>query len=574
MLKDIAKIQEFLNDYNIDAFLITGTDPHGSEYTSERYKAVEFFSSFTGEGNLLITKNESLLWTDSRYFIQAAKELKESGTILMKMFEDGVPSIYEYLKKYSSLAVDAECLTADMAEKISINNKKLTIISAGKIINKIWDERPSMPSSQAFIIDDEDAGESTENRISKIRYAMDEYNVDYALLTSLDDIGWVFNMRGTDIPYNMVNYSFALISKDKATLYMDRNKLGHNAINVLTLQNIELKPYLSVYDDISEIDSKIMMDPSSVNYRLLSLINKPGFCHPFITSVLKARKNDAEIKNIKAAHLEDAAAVIRFIKYVKENAGNDIDEISLGRKLHSLRKASPSFIEESFETICAYKENAAIVHYTSKPETNKKVEGNGMLLVDSGAHYKFGTTDITRTIVIGKISEKEKHDFTLALKAHISLEMLRFNDLSTGADIDKAAREPLLKEGKNFGHGTGHGVGYMLCVHEGPMSISPRAKQYPFTDRIVTSIEPGLYFENEYGVRHENLALTVSKEEGINSFEPLTLVPFDIEGIDKNMLDKNEIEWLNEYHKKVYEAVSPALNDEEKEYLKKATRKI
>lgn len=574
MLKDIEEIQEFLKDYNIDAFLITGTDPHGSEYTAERFKAVKFFTSFTGEGTLVITKDSSLLWTDSRYFIQAEDELKESETKLMKMFTEGVPTISEYLKDFSSVAVDAECLMAKTAESITAANKKITLVSAGKVINRIWDKRPSMPSSQAFLIDDEDAGESTENKISKIRYAMDEYNVEYALITSLDDIAWVFNIRGTDIPYNMVSYSFALISKDKVTLYMDKNKLGHNAINVLTLQNVDLKPYISLYEDIESIEGKVMLDPNYANYKLISSIIKPGFCHPFITSVLKSRKNDTEIKNIKAAHLEDAKALIKFIRYVKENRDENDDEISLGKKLHLLRKQSESFIEESFETICAFKENAAIVHYTAKSSTNKKISGNGMLLVDSGAHYKFGTTDVTRTIVIDNISEKEKHDFTLVLKSHIALEMLHFNDLSTGADLDKVAREPLLKEGKDFGHGTGHGVGYMLCVHESPMSISPRAKQFPFSDRIVTSIEPGLYFENEYGIRHENLVLTVSDEEGTIHFEPLTLVPFDLDGIDKDMLDEKETEWLNEYHKNVYDAVSPALNDEEKEYLKKATRKI
>lgn len=587
MTKEICKLQSYLKEKGIDAYLIFTGDDHGSEYVEDYYKTRAYFSGFTGSaGTLMVTQSKAYLWTDGRYFIQAAEQLKGTGIQLMKSGVEGVPELSEVirgLKEYPSVACDFRIATVRFVEFLKKEVEKVCLIDDGNIIDRIWQDRPQMLCSKAFLLSDADAGESIASKLVQLVNDTEAEGCEVALLSSLDDIAWLYNLRGSDIRYNPVNYAFSLVSRDASVLYIHAEKLDEATLRVLKKNRVTVKPYAAIYDDMTSISAKVLLDASKTNYALYSSIQNKKDTPIFPTTRAKAIKNETEIRNIRAAHEEDAVAMIRFMKYLKENVGKEeMSELSLCEKLADFRREGEHFLDLSFETICGFGPNGAIVHYDPTPETNARVSPNQLLLVDSGGQYRYGTTDITRTFALGQITAQMKHDFTLVLKSHIALASAVFPKGTYGAMLDMLARAPIYREHRDFRHGTGHGVGYLLNVHEGPQNISIHGKNFKYTvpmePGMVTSDEPGLYMEGAYGIRHENMVLCVEQGQSefgtFCGFETLTWVPFDRDGIDAAMLTEEEKQWLNDYHKTVRERISPLLDEETSAYLAKVTEAI
>ncbi len=585
MKRDIEKLQEFVKDGGIDAYIVFTSDDHGSEYVVDHFKTREFLCGFTGSaGTLVVTRDGAYLWTDGRYFIQAAEQLKATDTVLMKAGEEGVPSIFEFVKKLSDMpkiAFDFCTATVEFVEALKKSVKGVEIVDCGEIIDRIWQDRPEVAPTKAWFLPDNATGESVKSKIENLQKDLEKQGCEYALVSSLDDIAWLFNMRGSDIEYNPVNYAYAIVSKDGATLFIDDRKLDAKCNKILAENDINVLPYSDVYGVVSQIEGRVLIDKEKTNYALFSRIKDVKETEAFPTTVRKAIKNAVEIKNMKKAHVEDGVAVLKFMRYLKENAGKEImSEISLADKLEAFRRESRNFLDLSFDTICGYASNGAIVHYSATPETDKVVENKGLLLVDSGAQYRYGTTDITRTFAMGKVTNEEKRAFTIVLKSHIALARATFPKGTTGARLDMISRAPMYAYGMDFKHGTGHGVGYLLNVHEGPQNISPRAftPKYAVLPGMITSNEPGFYEEGKFGIRHENLVLCVEKEKTeygtFCAFETITLVPFDLDAIDVKLLDEGDKAWLNAYHKSVRKTIGKYLVGKDLKFLERATREI
>ena len=525
-----------------------------------------------------MTKDKCLLWTDGRYFLQAARELKAVGAELMKMGEKDVPTLIEYLKALCpspKIAFDFSIADAHFVKELTSAIPTAELVDDGKIIDDIWTDRPALPASKAYIVPFAEAGESVKDKLEKLVRATKENGCDFALVCSLDDIAWLFNLRGDDILYNPVNYAYALVGEGHFILYIDESKLSEEIRTKFALDGIVVRPYAQVYDDLKAISGKVLIDEEATNYALSLIIRDKKTASVFPTTLWKAVKNDVEIANTKKAQLEDAVAMVKFSKWLKENVGKiQMDEISVADKLEAFRRESDKFLELSFDTICGYMANGAVIHYSATPETNERIFAKGLLLVDSGAQYLYGTTDITRTYALGPLSPEMRHDFTLVLKAHIALASATFKEGTFGNALDEITRAPLKAEDKNYLHGTGHGVGYLLNVHEGPHNISPRGGlRAPLESGMFVTDEPGYYVENGYGIRHENVLLCIKKGEALG-FEPLTFVPFDLDAINVGELDENERAWLNAYHAEVFDKVSPLLDEEHRHYLARATKAI
>lgn len=585
MKQDIIKLQEFISQNGIDAYIVFTSDDHGSEYVVDHFKTRAFLCGFTGSaGTLVVTKDGAYLWTDGRYFIQAAEQLKATDTVLMKAGEEGVPSIFEFVKKLSDtprIAFDFTTATVEFVEALKKNVKGVELVDCGEVIDRIWQNRPEVEPTKTWFLPRGAVGESIKSKIENLQNDIEKQNCEYALVSSLDDIAWLFNMRGSDIQYNPVNYAYAIVSKDGATLFIDDRKLDKKCKKNLAENNICVLPYNDVYGVVSAIDEKVLIDREKTNYALFSRIKNAKETETFPTTVRKAVKNTVEIKNMKKAHIEDGVAMLKFMRYLKERVGKEtMSEISLADKLEEFRRESKNFLDLSFDTICGYASNGAIVHYSATRETDKSVENKGLLLVDSGAQYRYGTTDITRTFAMGKVTNEEKQAFTVVLKSHIALARAVFPKGTTGARLDMISRLPMYNYGMDFKHGTGHGVGYLLNVHEGPQNISPRAytPRYVVLPGMITSNEPGFYKEGKFGIRHENLVLCVEKEKTeygtFCAFETITLVPFDIDAIDVKLLDESEKAWLNAYHKTVRKTIGKYLSGKDLKFLYKATREI
>ena len=585
MKRDIEQLQEYVRNGGIDAYIVFTSDDHGSEYVVDHFKTRAFLCGFTGSaGTLVVTRDGAYLWTDGRYFIQAAEQLKATDTVLMKAGEEGVPSIFEFVKKLSDtpkIAFDFTTATVEFVEIMKKGVKGVELVDCGEVIDRIWQDRPEVAPTKAWFLPDNATGESVRSKIENLQKDIEKQGCEYALVSSLDDIAWLFNMRGSDIEYNPVNYAYAIVSKDGATLFIDERKLDAKCKKNLAKNNINTLPYNDVYGVVSQIEGRVLIDKEKTNYALFSLIKNVKETDSFPTTVRKAIKNAVEIKNMKKAHVEDGVAVLKFMRYLKENAGKDVmSEISLADKLEAFRRESKNFLDLSFDTICGYASNGAIVHYSATPETDKVVENKGLLLVDSGAQYRYGTTDITRTFAMGKVTNEEKRAFTIVLKSHIALARATFPNGMTGARLDMISRAPMYAHGMDFKHGTGHGVGYLLNVHEGPQNISPRAvtSKFAVLPGMVTSNEPGFYEEGKFGIRHENLVLCVEKEKTeygtFCAFETITLVPFDLDAIDVKLLDDGEKAWLNAYHKTVRKTIGKYLDGKDLKFLEKATREI
>lgn len=586
-MSNLSNFQELIASKGYTCYIVPTSDSHNSEYVSDYFKAREYLSGFTGSAGILIVFEDSAyLWTDGRYFIQAEHQLEGSGITLMKAGTKDTPRIstflHDKLKDNDVVGFDGTLLTASYVEGLlQAIDKKITLKTGEDLVNSVWKNRPALPFSLLYKLDTFFSGKSTKDKISDLRAKMKECNTNTHILSSLTDIAWLFNLRGNDIEYTPVFLSYAVITLDQVYLFIDQAKLNIEVQKYLDENDITVKDYNDFYDFINTLKNKqILIDKDEINYKTYSIINSNNnklINEPNPTSYSKAIKNETEIKNIKDAHLKDARAMVRFMNWLYKELDSAIplNELAIQDKLDGFRAAEEGFVELSFSTICGYKEHGAIVHYSSSKETNIEVTGNGLLLIDSGGHYLEGTTDITRTFAIGKVNDQAKTAFTNVLKSHIALAEAVFPSGITHKELDTISRMPLWKTYQDYRHGTGHGVGYLLSVHEGPNTS--RATM-PITVGTITTDEPGLYIENKFGVRIESELLCVKKESteygDFLGFENLTYVPIDINAIKPSLLTKFEKEWLNNYHKNIYEKLSPMLNKEEQEFLKKITEAI
>ena len=586
----IAKLRALMKEKSINAYIIPSTDSHQSEYIPDYFKSREWISGFTGSaGTVLVTEKSAILWTDGRYFLQAEAELKGKKIELFKMGEQNVPSINEYLKKYleksQTVGFDGKLFSQQQVimMKKAFKGLDIRINVSEDLIDEIWDDRPPLPKGKAFIHETKYSGQSTGEKLDKIRKEMKEKSADYYLMSSLDDIAWTFNIRGVDIKYNPVVISYALVELEKATLFVDSEKLDENSREILLQENIVIKNYIEIEDFLKtlNVDKNIYFDLDKTSVYCYENIPKKmkHINGKDIVASLKAIKNKTEIENFKRCQLRDGVAMVKFLHWLDTNVGKiEISELSASEKLEEIRSEGENYVSLSFETIAGYKDHAAIVHYSVDQASNYSLKAEGMLLLDSGAQYLDGTTDITRTIVLGDITDEEKRDFTLVLKGHISLSQARFLYGTTGTQLDVLARKPLWEEGKDYKHGTGHGVGYLLNVHEGPHGISPKTSTVRLESGMFVTNEPGFYKNGEYGIRTENILLLVDDVETEfgrwMKFETTTLCPMDLRGVEIEILSDGERDWLNDYHKEVREKISPFLDDEEKEWLEINTREI
>ena len=573
----------------IKAFIIPSTDPHLSEYVAPHWMSREWISGFTGSaGTVVVLMNEAGLWTDSRYFLQAAKELEGSGITLYKEMLPETPSITKYLsqklKPGESVSIDGKMFSVQQVEQMKeeLAAYSLQVDLFGDPLKRIWKDRPSIPNSPAFVYDIEYAGKSCEEKVAAIRAELTKKGAYALFLSALDEIAWTLNLRGNDVHCNPVVVSYLLITQDDVIYFISPEKVTKEVNEYLKEQHVKLKNYDEVETYLNTFTGRnILIDPKKTNLAIYSAINPK--CNIIRgespVALLKAIRDEQEIAGIHAAMQRDGVALVKFLKWLEEAVPSGKEtELSVDRKLHEFRAAQPLYMGESFDTIAGYKEHGAIVHYSATPESDVPLQPKGFLLLDSGAQYLDGTTDITRTIALGELTEEEKTDYTLILKGHIALAMAKFPVGTRGAQLDVLARMPIWKYGMNFLHGTGHGVGHFLSVHEGPQSIRMNENPVVLQPGMVTSNEPGVYKAGSHGIRTENLTLVCKDKEGMFGdylkFETITLCPICKKGIVKEMLTNEEIEWLNNYHQIVYEKLSPNLNEEEKVWLQEATASI
>ena len=588
-MSNLNNLREVMKKENVDYYIIPSGDSHQSEYVPEYYKGRAYVSGFTGSaGTLLVGIEESYLWTDGRYFIQAEKELNGSGIKLMKMNIPGYPSLIEWIKNNvkegKTLAFDGSTISTneyknykELSEKNGFNIKM-----DKDFLNEIWSDRPELSKEKIFIHDIKYCGRCTSEKLQEVRDEMKKLEGENYVIASLDDIAWLFNIRGNDIAYNPVALAYALISDKKAVLYINEEKVTNDDKRTLEAQGVTLKSYNDIYEDIKNVTESIIIDGAKVNGKLYSLISEDVKIieNLNITTSLKAVKNEVEIKNMEVSQVRDGVAMVKFIKWLKENVGKiNMTEISASDKLEEIRANGEKFKGLSFNTIAGYKDHAAMMHYSATEESQYELNSEGMLLIDSGAQYLDGTTDITRTFILGSITEEEKRDFTLVLKSHIALATTIFLKGTNGCNLDAIARRPLWKYGMDYKCGTGHGVGFFLNVHEGPQGIRPFCNTIALEPGMILTNEPGVYKENKHGIRTENTLLVTkafkNDEMGeFYKFDTISYCPIDLEGVDVSLLDEEEREWLNNYHRTVYEKLSPYLTEEEKKFLEKETRSI
>ena len=574
---------------NIQAFIIPSTDPHLSEYVAPHWKSREWISGFTGSaGTVVITEKKAGLWTDSRYFLQAAEQLQESGIDLYKEMLPETPSITKFLSDKlqpgESVGIDGKMFSVEQVESMQaeLSAKNIQIVFCPDPMDELWENRPPMPESPAFVYDIKYAGKSCSEKIAAIRTELKKKSAESVMLSALDEIAWTLNLRGNDVHCNPVVVSYLLITEKKAVLFIAPEKVTEEVRNYLEEQQIEIQNYSDTEIYLSDLNSSsILMNPAKTNYSVFSSVNPQ--CRIIRgeapVALLKAIRNEQEIKGIHAAMQRDGVALVKFLRWLESAVPSGTEtELSIDRKLHAFRATQDLYVGESFDTIAGYKEHGAIVHYSATEESNATLHPKGFLLLDSGAQYLDGTTDITRTIALGELTTEEKTDYTLVLKGHIALAMAVFPSGTRGAQLDVLARMPLWSHKMNFLHGTGHGVGHFLSVHEGPQSIRMNENPIVLQPGMVTSNEPGVYKGGSHGIRTENLILVCSAGEGLFGeylkFETITLCPICKKGIIKELLTADEVDWLNNYHQQVYEKLSPKLNEEEKAWLKEATAAI
>lgn len=587
----LARLRELMKREHLSAFIFPSTDAHQSEYVADHWRGREWISGFNGSaGTAVVTMKSAALWTDSRYFLAAEEQLEGTEYQLMRLKMEGTPTIAEWLGKElqdvqsPEVGLDGMVNSYNYVKDLSYSLRKLggiTLRTNLDPLEQIWENRPSLPANPVEIQPLEYAGETLASKVARIRKSLRELHADGMLVSALDDIAWTLNLRGTDVHCNPVFVSYLLIESDKVSLFVDDNKLSPEVKQYLQDNQVSLYKYNKVEKCLeSYSEYNILLDGNETSYYLWKTVK----CQEIVAAgspipAMKAVKNKAEIEGYRSAMLKDGVAMVKFLKWLKPavEAGGQT-EISIDEKLTSLRAEQKLFRDISFDTIAGYAQHGAIVHYEATPETDVVLKPEGLILIDSGAQYQDGTTDITRTIALGPVSEEMKHVYTLVLKAHIQLELVKFPDGASGTQLDAVGRECMWREGYNFLHGTGHGVGSYLCVHEGPHQIRMEWMPTPLRAGMTLTDEPGLYLAGKFGVRIENTVLIsdyMSTEFGkFLQIEPLTLCPIDTTPIDVDMLLPEEIDWLNAYHHSVYEKLSPFLDEEEKIWLENATKPI
>lgn len=588
-MNNLEKFREAMEKENIDYYIIPSSDSHQSEYVAEHFKGREFISGFTGSaGVLLVGLKEAFLWTDGRYFIQAERELNGSGISLMKMRTPGYPTIEEWIKKNikteKTLGFDGRLFSVNQYKgflDISKENN-FSINMDNDLLKNIWEARPELPKSKIFLHEEVYSGKYASEKLQEVRKHIKEKDAKNYIISSLDDIAWLCNIRGNDVKFNPVALSYVLINENYANLYINNDKIDDNTKEKLKNEGFEIYEYDEIEEHVKLIEDTTIIDPNKLNAKIYSclssdvkIINEMN-----ITTKLKAIKNEVEIANTEKSQVRDGVAMVKFIKWLKDTLGKEkITEISASKKLTEFRSKGENYKGDSFGTIAGYKEHAAMMHYSATEATDYELKQEGMFLVDSGGQYLDGTTDITRTFILGNITEEEKRDFTLVLKGHIALSTAKFLKGTTGVNLDILARRPLWNYGIDYKCGTGHGVGYFLNVHEGPQGIRPEGNSTVLKPGMIITNEPGVYKEGKHGIRIENTLLVVkdinSEEFGeFYKFKTISYCPIDLNGVVIEMLTNEERDWLNNYHKIVFEKLSPYLNDEEIEFLKVQTREI
>lgn len=591
MIKErLMKLREEMNKEGMQAYIIPTSDFHETEYVSEYFAARKYMSGFTGSaGVLVVLLDKAGLWTDGRYFIQAANQLAGSGIDLMKQGQEDTPSIEEYivtnLTQGSVVGFDGRVMNVNDANKYkqAFMMHDIKMVTDKDLVGRIWDDRPALPCTETFHYDEKYAGKSISEKLTQVREAMKGYNCRSHIVTKIDEIAWLYNLRAHDVPHFPVALAYTIIKQNDAMIYIDASRLDEESKTLFAQNHIQVKDYEAIYEDVKTLEGPVLVDGNFVNSKIVYSLNTEIVYAQDPIVLLKAMKNEIELANTRNAHIKDGVACTKFMYWLMQNVNNGISEMSAQEKLQELRKEQADYLEDSFNTICAYKEHAAMMHYSSNEETNVELKPEGMLLVDSGGQYLDGTTDITRTFVLGSITEEEKKWFTLALKGHIRLEKANFLYGCRGLNLDILARGPLWDLDMDYQCGTGHGVGHLSNVHEAPNGfrwkiVPERNDSCVLEEGMITSNEPGVYVEGEFGIRHENEMVVVKGNKNFYGqfmhFETLTFVPFDRKGIDKSLLSEDELAWLNDYHASVYEKISPFLTNEEAEWLKEACRPL
>ncbi|MBS7335475.1 MAG: aminopeptidase P family protein [Eubacteriales bacterium] len=590
----LSRLRALMQQKGVGAYYVPTADFHLSEYVNPYFKSRQYLTGFTGSaGTLVVTMDEAALWVDGRYFIQAEEQLSGTPVKLMKMGEEGVPSVLEYLSKLPEGAViglDGRTVSAAMALRMekTLSTRNITLEPDMDLVGDIWPDRPPLPNAPVYVLGVDSVGVSAADKIADIRRVLVEKDADAHVLCTLDDIAWLFNLRGGDVECNPVFLSYAIIERDAAYIFADKSKFHACVQEYLRQLNVTLLPYNDIYEFASKYDEgdAILLSTASVNYTLYDKLYDKAIIideeNP--EQLKKAIKNPVEIENMRKAHIKDGLAVTRFMRWVKENVGKEpISELSAAAKMDSLRLETEGNLGRSFSTISAYGPHAALPHYAPTEESNLAVEPRGFLLMDSGGQYYEGTTDITRTIAVGPLTDTEKKHFALVLRSMLRLANARFLYGCRGLNLDILARGPLWDEGLDFKHGTGHGIGYLLNVHEAPNGfrwkiVPERVDSCVFEEGMITSDEPGIYIEGSHGIRTENLIVCRKGEKNeygqFMYFETLTMAPIDLDAIDPSYLNDTEKQQLNDYHKLVYEKLSPYMDDGEREWLRKYTRAI
>lgn len=586
--ENISKIRLLMKKKGIDAYLIPTSDPHQSEYLPEHWKIRQWLSGFTGSaGSLAVTEEDVGLWTDGRYFIQAEREISGTEIKLFKLGESGVPDIMQWISekfsKGATVALDGMLYSKKQIKNMNcIFPKEIILKTDVDLITPVWTERPLMPREKVFIHKTEYSGENRESKIKRVRKIMSESESEIYLISSLDDVAWLYNIRGRDIDYNPVVVSYGVVTKESALLFVDLKKLDEETLKDLKRSKVEVLSYECFPNYVKALsDKNIVLDSNKTSSYIYESIDKNNRItdREDIVARLKALKNKTEIENYRICQIRDGVAMAKSLLFIETHPKtSSFTELLVSNKVNGYRADSKEYIEPSFEMIAAFKDHSAVVHYSPNPETEYALDTDGLLLLDSGGQYLDGTTDITRTVCIGKSTREQRLDYTRVLKGHIAMATAVFPYGTTGFQLDCLARMSLWKEGKDYRHGTGHGVGYLLSVHEGPQRISPFPNSVVLEEGMLVTNEPGYYKEGEYGIRLENVLLvkthSTTEYGKFMSFETLTLCPFEIDMIEIELLNREEKYWINKYHEEVYREISPYLEETEREWLECKTQKI